>query len=341
MADFWPSCGYGLLDHTADGRLRITDEFLRSHLARRELAPAAQSCVAELHLHRRLMSSPRETVGEADVAALADPDTRENYRVWLRFRSRLIAAPTLESAYLRLFLGGDIDVPPLLVREITQILLRHILGEGASPLEARAAELLFRTQKITVQDNVVIAADEETIERYATTGAFGNLGELLAQSRVASRTIDLDVLSQENASAYWQRSEQFDFAVSLNHGGAVLDALCRVLERWIEHFLEARVTIKPQRNIDDPRWVWHVGLDADASALLNDLYQRAEVGEERLQRLIALFDLRFADAARVRPEVAGRPVHLAMAMDQKQRLNMKPQNLLVNLPLACSPGESH
>ena len=35
----------------------------------------------------------------------------------------------------------------------------------------------------------------------------------------------------------------------------------------------------------------------------------------------------------MRPAIAGRPVYLAMAMDGEQRLKLKPQNLLLNLPL--------
>ena len=57
-------------------------------------------------------------------------------------------------------------------------------------------------------------------------------------------------------------------------------------------------------------------------------------GAERLERLLCLFELDFADAADMRPELAGRPVYLAMAMDREFRLKLKPQNLLLNLPLA-------
>ena len=35
------------------------------------------------------------------------------------------------------------------------------------------------------------------------------------------------------------------------------------------------------------------------------------------------------------PAIAGRPVYLALAMDQEQQVRLKPQNLLVNLPLAA------
>jgi hypothetical protein len=80
--------------------------------------------------------------------------------------------------------------------------------------------------------------------------------------------------------------------------------------------------------------VWHVGLDAEASALLNDLYNRVEVDDERMGRLLCLFQLDFADPAAMRPAIAGRPVYLAMAMDAENVLKLKPQNLLLNLPLA-------
>jgi hypothetical protein len=75
-------------------------------------------------------------------------------------------------------------------------------------------------------------------------------------------------------------------------------------------------------------------LDAEASALLNDLYTRADVDETRIRRLLCLFELTFADPGDMRPAIAGRPVYLAMAMDSDGRLKLKPQNLLLNLPLA-------
>jgi hypothetical protein len=49
-----------------------------------------------------------------------------------------------------------------------------------------------------------------------------------------------------------------------------MTALARVLERWIAHFLDVATTIRPLQRIDDPAWRWHVGLDAEATALLNE-----------------------------------------------------------------------
>ena len=334
MPDFWPSCGYRLLAVDDDRRLRVRDDFLRGYLLRPELAPVRESGRAEIALHETLLSDPRARVSENEVAAIEDPDTRDNLRIWLRFRDRLLRAPTLEAAYVGLFEGEGVDVPPLFVHQLTQILLRHILGTEADPIEARAAEMLFRAQKISVLNDAVMAADEQSVELLATTGSLGSLGELLAQNRTPARTVDLDVLSEDNADTYWTRDERFDLAVSLNRGQPALAALCRVLQRWIAHFLAVDVTIAPEREIVDARWVWHVGLDAEASALLNDLYNGVDVPDERRERLLCLFALRFADPAAMRPAIAGRPVYLAMAMDRQNRLRLKPQNLLLNLPLA-------
>ena len=57
---------------------------------------------------------------------------------------------------------------------------------------------------------------------------------------------------------------------------------------------------------------------------------------DRLQRLIGLFRLDFADPREMRADVAGKPVYLGLAMNAEQTLKLKPQNLLINLPLAAS-----
>src|SRR6478752_717205 len=111
MHDFWPSCGYRLLGVGADGRLVLTDDFLRSYLLRPELAPIPESCADEIALHESLVAEPRLAVADARIAAIRDEDARENYRIWLRFRDRLTAAASIEAAYVTLFRDG-VDVPP-------------------------------------------------------------------------------------------------------------------------------------------------------------------------------------------------------------------------------------
>ena len=66
---------------------------------------------------------------------------------------------------------------------------------------------------------------------------------------------------------------------------ALGDVLAGVLEKWVQHFLGVAVTIKPLQKVEDEAWRWHIGLDVDATALLNDLYEGREVASERMQRL--------------------------------------------------------
>jgi Family of unknown function (DUF6352) len=333
MPDFWLASGYRFLQ-SRDDALIVTDDFLRSLFMRPEVAPIAESCAHELKLHDALMKAPRRDVASAELLLVKDADAQANYRVMLKFRDRLLAAPTLEAAYTNLFKGDGVDVPPIFVFQLTEIFLRHILTEAADPLEARMAECLFRVQKISVlDDGAVMAADDEAIETYAETGGFGSLGELLKKQNTPTRSIDLDVLSEDNKAAYWERDERHDFAVSLNRGQPALDALMRVLEKWVKHFLGVEVEIKHRREVDDKNWVWHVGLDAVASDVLNDLYNGSTVDEDRMNRLLCLFELRFKNPSDMRNNIAGKPVYMAMAMDSQGKLKIKPQNLLLNLPL--------
>ena len=333
--DYWPTCGHSLLRVDGQGHLTVTDDFLRWLLQRPELAPIAQSCAHERALHERLMAQPRSDIQDADLVPLKDRDAAENYAIWARFRQRLLAKPTLEASYLALFQGQGVDVPPLLVQQLTQVLLRHILGSTATALQVRVAEMLFRVQTISVQeDGSVMAADRDTVERFATTGGFGTLGELLQQGGMNLRTVDLDVLRADNAPAYWARSESFDWVVCMNRGEPALDALCEVLRRWIAHFLGIGVHIQTVTDIDDENWVWHTGLDAQSSAMLNALYQGQEVAPEQMQRMMCLFQLDFNAPQDMRADLQGHPVYLGMAVDERKNLQLKPQNLLVNLPLA-------
>jgi hypothetical protein len=51
---------------------------------------------------------------------------------------------------------------------------------------------------------------------------------------------------------------------------------------------------------------------------------------------LCLFRLEFINSTDTRPEFSGRNVYMAIAMNEKNELKLKPQNLLFNLPLAKS-----
>lgn len=340
MRDFWQNSGFHLLGRNDRGWLTVTPDFLRAYMFRPEIDIVPESCDAERAIHQALVDDPLAPIAEAALSAIEDPDARDNYRVFTRFRDHLLASQTIESAYLSLFRPDAPRVPALFLDQLTHVILRNVLDGCTDALRVRAAELLFRAQKVTITDGAIMVADEEIVEMRAARESeagiveFQHIGQLLTGSDPVRRSVDLDVLDERNANAYWARSNRFDTVLDISFTQPGLDGLCRVLESWTRHFLGVAITIYPVQAIRDERWVWHVGLDAEATGILNDLYNDVPLSEERNYRLLSLFRAEFGDAEIMAPQVRGRPVYLGMAMTESDELRIKPQNLLFNLPLA-------
>jgi hypothetical protein len=334
VQDFWRNSGFHLLERDGDGRLALTDDFLRAYLARPEIRPIKESGPKERALHQALLDNPRREVEPGDVDRIEDPDARDNYRVLLAFFGRLKRATSLESGYLEIFSEPNVSVPPLFVDQLAQIIVRNVLDGCEDPLEPRAGELFYREQKASTDDGVVMLADLETVEMHASGQRYGGLGRLVVEAQTPLATVELEVLDAENAQAYWLRDQRHDFVISMNFGRAANRAFCRLMEKWVRHFLGIGVKIEPLRAIEDRNWGWHVGLDSESTALLNDLWRGNELEAGRLRRLLALFRLDVVDAAALRADMAGKPVYLALSMNENGVVRMKPQNLLLNLPLA-------
>jgi hypothetical protein len=332
--DFWASSGFKLLDHRADG-LGVTDAWLARFLSREELAPPPEAGPRERDLHARLVASPRASVTPGEIAAVEDPDARDNWEQFLRLRERLLRFETLEEAYVELYLGaGTIDLAPFFVDALAQAIVRGALDGTADPWLARAGELFFRRQRVSNEGGQVLAVDATTVEMYAQTGGFGSVGRLLRGQNTDMPTVKMDVLNHENAAFYFLRDELHGFAIDLTPGREGAAALAQVLSRWIRRLLGVEVSIEPVTQVVDERWRWHVGLDQDATAILNALYRGETVDASETERLVALFRLDFADSGDVTPEMAGRPVYLGLACRPDRTLKMKPHNLVANLPLA-------
>ena len=332
--DFWRNSGFHLLERDREGRLSITDDFLRAYLMRPEIRPVEESGPNEIALHEALLEDPRRDPDASALALIEDADARDNYRVLLAFLGRLKRAASLESCYLEIFSGGEVAVPPLFIDQLAQIIVRNILDGCEDALEPRAGELFFREQKASTEDGAVMLADLETVETHASGGSLGSLGRLIVESQAPLATVNLDVLDTENAEAYWLRDQRHDFVISMNFGRAANKAFCRVAEKWIRHFFGVSAGVRPLREVEDHGWAWHIGLDAESTALLNGLWRGDEVEPGNLRRLLALFRLDFEDPAAMRADVAGRPIYMALSMNENGVLRMKPQNLLLNLPLA-------
>ena len=201
-------------------------------------------------------------------------------------------------------------------------------------MQARTAELFFREQKASLKDGHVLLADLETVEMHASGNQFGSLGRLIVEAQGALGMVNLDLLERNNAALYWDRHSRHDTVISVTYGRPALDALCRVIEAWVAHFTGTVVSVKPLRKIEEARWAWHIGLDVESTAILNDLWNGTEVEQGRMRRILALFRMDFEDAAAMRGDIAGRPVYLALSSTEGDVVRVKPQNLLTNLPLA-------
>ena len=327
MKDFWLSCGHHLLDREQGGGLLVTDEFLKVYLARPELTPPPEACAAERALHATLFAGPRAPIANAEIAAVKDPDARENWQLMIAFRDHLVRHRTLEAAYVDL-VRRALAFPPLFLSQLVHVILRNALDGCEDPFVLRAAELMFRPQRLTLHEGSLLAADEETIS--GTSGTpLSPLVSMLGLPAAAA----IDILGEGNAETYWQRSDQFDFALDLTAGRRGLTAFGEVLARWITHLLSTEVDVEPLIEMRDVSLSWYVGLDADATRIGDMLWTGEELDEAGRSRIVGLYRLNFREPHIVMDKVKGEPVYLILAMNAENVLRLKPQNLVIGLPI--------
>jgi hypothetical protein len=330
----WHSSGAYLLDRLPGrGGLKVTPDYLAAFMARPELAPVEGSCAAEIALHAALAEDPLKAVSEADLAALADPDAAENYRIFLSFRDLLVSSGSLEKAYMAIVRGKAGNVPPLFVEQMVHAIMTGILHGQTDPMRWRAAEIFFRPQNVSTGEGQLMLADEEVVDQHAETGGMGGLGQLVLEAATPLKQVQLDVLDEDNKQLYWPRSERFDTVIDFRFTQPANDAFARVVEHWINHFLGLSVRVQPVQRIDDESWTWHIGLDAEATRLLNKLYDGNSLSLDEETSIIGLFRMEVLDRNAVIDRVRGKPIWLALARNSAGKLMMKPQNLIVNMPL--------
>ena len=332
MREFWVSSGHHLTRRTEGGGLAVTDELLLAYLARPELMPPDDACAAERDLHASLMAQPRRAVRPTEIAALADPDARENWELILGFRDRLLGAPSIEGAYLDLVRHGVGPIPPLFLNQLVHLILRNALDGCEDPYLLRAAELFFRPQRVSFLEGAVLLADAEVIEAHEVGRRTSPLVAMLGKEPVA----ELDVMDDGNAWTYWSRSDAHTMAFNIGSSPKSRAGLARAVETWVRHLLNVEAAVEPSTEIRDRDWRWFVGLDAEATRIGNALWRGEPVGDEEQARMLAFLRLTFAEETRVDPRVAGHPVYLLMAMTPDKVVRVKPQNLITGLPLKAN-----
>jgi hypothetical protein len=328
MKDFWLSCGHHLLDRDEGRRLAVTDEFLKAYFVRPELAPPPEACVAERALHSALLADPRHRVGKQDIAAIADPDARENWTLMIDFRDHLLRHSTVESAYLALVRDGPGRIPPMFFNQLVHAILRNALHGCDDAFQLRAAELFFRPQRMTLHEGSLLAADEEKIAGSNPAPVSPLVSMLGLEASTA-----IDILSDDNAEGYFERSDLFDMALDLTAGRRGQVALGGVIEIWLRHLLAVDSKVEPFIAVKNASFPWYVGLDAEGTRIGDCLWKGEEIDDRQREQVAALYTLRFGDPNVAAEEVGRGPVYLILAMTKDKVLHMKPQNLITGLPL--------
>lgn len=324
--DFWLTCGHHFLDRDAGGRLPITDDFLKVYLARPELTPPPDACAAERQTHRALLIDPHMAVAESQVAAIVDVDARNNWELILAWRDHLVRHTTLEAAYLDIVQRRR-KFPHLFINQLVQVILRNVLDDCDDAFTLRAAELFFRPQKLMLQDGSLICADEETIAKHGAAPS-SPLMSLLGLPSGA----EMEVLSENNAHSYWERSDQFELALDLTGGRRGLAALGDVIVRWMAHLLNLDVQLIPVTELRGAAFTWYVGLDSEATLIGDALWAGEELDPATQARLVGLYQINFDEAAYMPEQLGGAPAYVIVAMSKDKSLRLKPQNLLTGLP---------
>jgi hypothetical protein len=325
MRDFWLSCGHHLLDRDRNGRLCATDEFIKLYLARPELVPPPDACMAERSLQGALLSDPWRHVAAAEIEAIVEADARENWHYLIALRDQLAAHRTLEATYTAM-VRKDIRLPPIFADQLTHLILRNALDRCEDAYVLRAAELFFRPQRLTLHEGALLAADQEYVD---ASGGAPPLAAMLG----LSAPLDIEVLTDANAASYWERGDRFDLALDLTAGRRGLAALGTVITAWVKHLLGIDVVVEPLDALRDVVLAWYVGLDANGTGIGDALWAGAEIDEMTRSRVVGLFRLMFRDPDVVIEQMADDSVYLILAMAPDRVLRMKPQNLLNGLPI--------
>src|SRR5262249_16493614 len=327
MNDFWISSGHHLLDRDESGGLHVTNEFLRLYLARPERLPPPEACPVERARPASLLANPRLPVSASDIAAIADPDARENWQLLIDFRDQLLRHKTLEATFSDLVRNGVGNVPPLFINQLVHVILRNALDGVDDPCVFRAAELFFRTQRVTLHDGSLVVADEETIGGVNAAP----VTPLVSMLGIPSEA-NIDIINADNADTYWERSDRFDMALDLTAGREGLKAFAQAMQRWVAHVIGVDVVIEPLKELNDVNLAWYVGLDADATGIGDMLWHGEDIDEATMGRIVGIFRLNFRNPSDMLDQVAGEPVYLILAMTKDKTIRMKPQNLLTGLP---------
>src|ERR1700694_5268671 len=101
----------------------------------------------------------------------------------------------------------------LFINQLVHAILRNALDGVDDPFVLRAAELMFRPQRLTLLEGSLVAADDELI-----AGAEGARVSPLVSMMGLPEASGVEVINEDNAGSYFARSDRFDMALDLTAG---------------------------------------------------------------------------------------------------------------------------
>ena len=102
--------------------------------------------------------------------------------------------------------------------------------------------------------------------------------------------------------------------------------LGEAIERWVQHLLAVDVGVEPLSEMRDVLLSWYIGLDAEGTRIGDALWHGEDIDGKTQRRAVGLFRLTFCNSEE-------DAVYLILAMTADKMLRVKPQNLLVGLPV--------
>jgi hypothetical protein len=181
---------------------------------------------------------------------------------------------------------------------------------------------------LTLHEQSLLAADEEKIA--GTSPA--PLSPLVSMLGVPAEA-DIDVMTEDNAASYWNRSDMFDMALDLTAGRRGLAGLAHAISHWLSHLLAVDVSIEPLTELREVKFAWYVGLDSEATKIGDRLWNNEALDDKIAGRVAGLFRLMFTDRTAASDKLRDEPIYLIMAMTPDKLLRLKPQNLVTGLPI--------
>jgi hypothetical protein len=236
----------------------------------------------------------------SQITAIADLDAQENWQFAIAWRDHLLSEPSLESAYPSI-VRNRLPFPPLFIDHLVQLILRNALDDCRDAFILRAAEVFFRTQRLRTYAGSLFAEDADSTEGVPT------LQSPLTNLLGLGSHHPIDVLTEDNMSAYWERSDAFDLALDLTAGGRGLAAL-GVVATLDTTFAGCRCHDRGSVELRDAKLTWYVGLDSQGARIGMRCGTRIKSTRPRASA-VGLYQLRFVDEAAIL-EIARKPSSL-------------------------------